>query len=360
MNRGTIDKLVAFADLAGFPARRKASELHGKLRGLGLGCYIERAAGGAEEAATVILDADGGADVLLGTMTQGQGHVTAYTQIVADRLGLDPARIRIHQGDTDVVARGVGTFGSRSLPVGGSALQRAIDKVVDGLTPLAAELLEAAAIDIEFRDAGFRIAGTDRVIDVPRVAKAFHERREMGQRLPGGLGADLSAHGTFQPVEPTFPNGCHACEVEIDPDTGEVAVLRYSCVDDFGNEINPLLVDGQMHGALAQGIGQALLEHFVHDESSGQPLTGSFMDYAMPRATDLPFFDLARNPDPCKNNPLGLKGCAEAGCIGAPPVVISAVLDALAPLGVKHIDMPATPYRVWKAIDDARNDKGSN
>lgn len=358
--KGTIDKLVAFADLAGFPARRQESEMRGKIRGLGLGCYIERAAGGAEEAATVILDADGGADVLLGTMTQGQGHVTAYTQIVADRLGLDPARIRIHQGDTDVVARGVGTFGSRSLPVGGSALQRAIDKVVDGLTPLAAELLEAAAIDIEFRDAGFRIAGTDRVIDVPRVAKAFHERREMGQRLPGGLGADLSAQGTFQPVEPTFPNGCHSCEVEIDPDTGEVAVARYSCVDDFGNEINPLLVDGQMHGALAQGIGQALLEHFVHDETTGQPLTGSFMDYAMPRAADLPFFDLARNPDPCKNNPLGLKGCAEAGCIGAPPVVISAVLDALTKFGVQHIDMPATPYRVWKAIDDARNDKGSN
>ncbi|MBN9498877.1 MAG: xanthine dehydrogenase family protein molybdopterin-binding subunit [Alphaproteobacteria bacterium] len=358
--KGTIDKLVAFADVAGFAARRKESETRGRLRGLGLGCYIERAAGGAEEAATVILDAEGGADVLLGTMTQGQGHVTAYTQIVADRLGLDPARIRIHQGDTDVVARGVGTFGSRSLPVGGSALQRAIDKVVEGLTPLAAELLEAAAVDIEFRDAGFRIAGTDRVIDVPRVAKAFHERRETGQRLPGGLGADLSAQGTFQPVEPTFPNGCHACEVEIDPDTGEVAVTRYSCVDDFGNEINPLLVDGQMHGALAQGIGQALLEHFVHDETTGQPLTGSFMDYAMPRAGDLPFFDLARNPDPCKNNPLGLKGCAEAGCIGAPPVVISAVLDALAPLGVKHIDMPATPYRVWKAIDDARQTKGSN
>lgn len=358
--KGTIDRLVAFADLAGFQARRRHSESRGKLRGFGLGCYIERAAGGAEEAATVILDAEGGADVLLGTMTQGQGHVTAYTQIVADRLGLDPARIRIHQGDTDVVARGVGTFGSRSLPVGGSALQRAIDKVVEGLAPLAAELLEAAAVDVEFRDAGFRIAGTDRVIDVPQVAEAFHARREMGQRLPGGLGADLSAQGTFQPVEPTFPNGCHACEIELDPETGQVALQRYVCVDDFGNEINPLLVDGQMHGALAQGIGQALLEYFVHHEATGQPLTGSFMDYAMPRAGDMPFFDLARNPDPCKNNPLGLKGCAEAGCIAAPPVLISAVLDALAPLGVDHIDMPATPYRVWKAIRDARNGKGTN
>ncbi|MCM0018678.1 MAG: xanthine dehydrogenase family protein molybdopterin-binding subunit [Tagaea sp.] len=350
--RGTLDRLVALADRAGFAARRARSEAAGRLRGFGLACYIERAAGGAEEAATVILDSDGGADVLLGTMTGGQGHVTAYTQIVADRLGLDPARIRIHQGDTDKVKRGVGTFGSRSLPVGGSALHRAIERLVENLTPAAAELLEAAVADIEFRDRGFVVVGTDRRVDVATLARSVSARR-----LPGGLGVDLSAQGTFQPVEPTFPNGCHACEVEIDPETGRTTLEAYTCVDDFGNEINPLLVDGQLHGGIAQGVGQALLERVVHDEN-GQVLTGSFMDYAMPRAGDLPMFLLARNPDPCRNNPLGLKGCAEAGTVCAPPVVIAAVLDALAKLGVDDIDMPATPFKVWAAIQQARHTHG--
>jgi aerobic carbon-monoxide dehydrogenase large subunit len=343
---GTLEKLVQIADLPGLNERRAASASAGRLRGFGLAYYIERAAGGAEEAATIVLDANGGADVMLGTMTAGQGHATAYTQIVANRLGLEPAHIRIHQGDTDVVARGVGTFGSRSLPVGGSALHRAVDRLIEIMRPLAADLLEANAADIEFNSAEFRIVGTDRRMSVAELAKSFHMQKAV---LPGSLGVDLSAQGTFQPVEPTFPNGCHACEVEIDPETGAVALRRYCAVDDFGNEINPLLVDGQVHGGIAQGVGQALLEHMVYD-LSGQLLTGSLMDYALPRADDLPHLNLVRNADPCRNNPLGLKGCAEAGAVCAPPAVIHAILDALAPLGVKDIDMPATPSRIWSAI----------
>jgi carbon-monoxide dehydrogenase large subunit len=350
---GSIGRIAELADLSGFPARRAESRRAGMLRGLGLAYYIERAAGGAEEAARIILDAEGGADVMLGTMTAGQGHATAYTQIVAERLGLDPSRIRIRQGDTDVVSRGVGTFGSRSLPVGGSALHHAVDRLVEILRPYAADLLEAAIGDIEFRDAHFVIAGTDLRIDVATIARHIHAKGASAERLPGSLGVDLSAQGTFQPVEPTFPNGCHACEVEIDPETGTTRLLRYSAVDDFGNEINPMLVDGQLHGGIAQGIGQALLENVVYD-AHGQLLTGSFMDYAMPRATEIPDIRLARNPDPCKNNPLGLKGCAEAGAVCAPPAVINALLDALAPLGVRELDMPATPQRVWTAIESAR------
>ncbi len=352
---GSVDRLAALADIAGFPARRAAARGRGALLGLGIAYYIERAAGGAEEGARLTLDAEGGADVMIGTMPAGQGHVTAYTQLVAERLGLEPARIRIHQGDTDVVSRGVGTFGSRSLPVGGSALRRAIDRMVEILHPHAGDLLEAAHADIEFRNTRFVVAGTDRSIGVAALATALHRRGLVGgdTRLPGSLGADLSAEGAFQPVEPTFPNGCHACEIEIDPETGSATLRRYCAVDDFGNEINPMLVDGQLHGGIAQGIGQALLEAVVHD-AHGQILTGSFMDYAMPRAADMPDMVLARNPDPCRNNPLGLKGCAEAGAVCAPPAVVNAVLDALAPLGVDAIDMPATPQAIWRAIESAR------
>ncbi len=351
----SVDRVTALADVAGFPARRAQARAQGRLLGLGMAYYIERAAGGAEEAARIVLDAEGGADVMIGTMPAGQGHVTSYTQIVAQRLGLDPARIRIHQGDTDLVARGVGTFGSRSMPVGGSALRRAAERIIEILHPHASERLEAAAADVEFRNARFVVAGTDRGIGVAEVAAALHRAAaaEGTGQLPGGLGADISAQGTFQPVEPTFPNGCHACEIEIDPETGEAKLRRYSAVDDFGNEINPMLVDGQLHGGIAQGIGQALLESVVHDPH-GQILTGSFMDYAMPRAADMPDIALARNPAPCLNNPLGLKGCAEAGAVCAPPAVINAILDALAPLGVGTIDMPATPQAIWNAIQKAR------
>jgi carbon-monoxide dehydrogenase large subunit len=354
-----LEKADLLADITGFAERRERAARAGRLRGMGVITYIERCAGGAEEAARVVLDGDGGADVMLGTMTAGQGHATAYTQMVASRLALDPAKIRIRQGDTDVVARGVGTFGSRSLPVGGSALHRAVDAVIEIARPIAAEMLEAAAVDIEFHAGRYFVAGTDRGIGITAVAR--HVAMQPGGslsddgRMRGSLGADLAADGTFKPMEPTYPNGCHVCEVEIDPQTGEAWLDRYTAVDDFGNEINPLLVDGQVHGGLAQGIGQGLLERVVYD-ANGQLITGSFMDYAMPRASDMPNIVLARSPHPCLNNPLGLKGCGEAGATAAPPAVMNAVLDALAPLGVTHMDMPATPERIWRAMEMARAD----
>ncbi len=354
-----LHKADVLADIAGFTARRAAAAQAGRLRGMGVITYIERCAGGAEEAARIMLDGDGGADVMLGTMTAGQGHATAYTQMVASRLALDPAKIRIHQGDTDVVSRGVGTFGSRSLPVGGSALHRAVDAVIEMARPIAADLLEAAVVDLEFHAGSYVVAGTDRAIPITEVAR--HAALQPGGslsddgRMRGSLGADLAADGTFKPMEPTYPNGCHVCEVEIDPETGEAWLDRYTAVDDFGNEINPLLVDGQVHGGLAQGIGQGLLERVVYDDD-GQLVTGSFMDYAMPRASDMPDIVLARSPHPCLNNPLGLKGCGEAGATAAPPAVMNALLDALAALGVTHMDMPATPERIWRAMELARTD----
>jgi len=349
-----LEKALRQADVAGFVARRAAAAGRGLLLGLGMSCYVERCAAGAEDAARVVLDGEGGADVMLGTMTAGQGHATAYTQMVAARLGLDPARIRIHQGDTDVVARGVGTFGSRSLPVGGSALHRAMEALIEKARPLAADLLEAAAADLEFEAGRFTVGGTDYAVTLAEVARRhLSALAATPERLRGSLGADLTADGAFKPVQPTYPNGCHICEVEVDPETGRTALVRYTATDDFGAEINPMLVDGQVHGGVAQGIGQALLERVVYD-ASGQLVSGSFMDYAMPRADDLPSLQLARRPERCPSNPLGVKGCGEAGATAAPPAVMNAVMDALAQVGVEEFDMPATPGRVWEAIRRAQ------
>lgn len=333
---------------ASFPERRSGSEASGLLRGFGAAAYVERAAGGAEEGARIELDDAGGADVMVGSMTAGQGHATAHIQLVSERLALDPARIRFHQGDTDRVARGVGTFGSRSLAVGGSALHRAVDTLVEKLKPVAAAVLECAEADIGFEKGVFSITGTDRRVRATELARLAH-----ADRLPGGLDCDPSADGAFQPAEPTYPNGMHTAEVEVDPETGTVRLVRYAAVDDFGNEINPMLVDGQVHGGVGQGAGQALMEQVVHDPDSGQLITGSFLDYAMPRAADFPDMTLSRAPTPCLNNPLGLKGCGEAGAICAPPAIMIAIMDALAPLGVSHVDMPATPFNVWRAIQAA-------
>ncbi|MDF1720566.1 MAG: xanthine dehydrogenase family protein molybdopterin-binding subunit [Minwuia sp.] len=339
------------SDFADFPARRGESESRGMLRGFGAAAYVERAAGGAEDAARIELDDDGGADLMLGTMTAGQGHATAHIQLVSERLALDPARIRVHQGDTDRVSRGVGTFGSRSLAVGGSALHRAVGTLVEKLTPTAAAVLECAAADLAFDKGAFSIIGTDRCVLVTELASLAH-----ADRLPGGIACDPSADGAFQPVEPTYPNGMHVAEVEIDPETGMVRLVGYAAVDDFGNEINPMMVDGQVHGGVGQGAGQALMEQVVYDPQSGQLTTGSFLDYAMPRATDFPDIKLTRAPTPCLNNPLGLKGCGEAGAICAPPSIMIAIMDALMPLGVTHVDMPATPHAVWRAIQAARGE----
>jgi carbon-monoxide dehydrogenase large subunit len=335
-----LDAALTRADRDGFAARKAAAARNGKLRGLGHAYYVEACGFGVGDAATVRIERDGGATVLVGNQSNGQGHETAYSQIVADRLGIDIGKVRVVQGDTDVIARGSGTGGSRALAEGGVACLRATDGVIEKGKEIAADKLEAAVADIEF-DAGlFRVAGTDRTLTLAAAAEA----------APSGLSAD----DQFKGEVPTFPNGCHVCEVEIDRDTGQLAILRYTVVDDFGTVVNPLLLRGQVHGGIAQGIGQAAIERCVYDPDSGQLTSGSFMDYALPRAGDLPALDIdIRDDVPCKTNPLGIKGAGEAGAVGAPPAVVNAVVDALAELGIHHIDMPVTPEKIWRAIRDA-------
>ena len=341
------------ADWAGFDARRAEAAARGKLRGIGLANAIEIAGGPAaspmEEGAELRFAPDGSATLLLGTHNHGQGHETAFRQIAATRLGLDPARLRIVFGDTGRVTHGRGTFGSRSIMAGGGAFVRTAEKVIERGRAIAAQMLEASLADIEFEDGVFRVAGTDRALGIEAAARASY----VAANLPPGEEFGLGASSIVAPKGATFPNGCHIAEVEIDPETGVVAVQRYTVVDDVGTVINPLLVKGQIHGGVAQGLGQILMETVAYDES-GQMLSGSFMDYAMPRAGDLCEVAVLSNPVPTAMNPLGAKGAGEAGTVGALPCLMSAILDALAPLGVHHLDMPATPERVWAAIQAAR------
>jgi len=337
-----MEDALARADAAGFPARRKEARTRGKLRGLGLATYIEACSGGPPEQATIQVRPDGKITVLIGTQTNGQGHQTSYQQILADRLGVPLEDVQIVQGDTDLIAFGQGTGGSRSIPVGGAVLAETARKIVDAARLRAADLLEAAALDVVFtlsEEGGrFEVVGTDRRVSFQDVARA--------------AGADASGYAfqetaRWAPAAATFPNGCHVCEIEVDIDTGQPEIVRYTVVDDFGTVLNPLLLEGQVHGGIGQGIGQALFENTVYDPQSGQLMTGSFMDYALPRADGLPFIDFHRNTVPCTTNPLGMKGAGEAGSIGAPPAVINALVDALAEFGVRHIDMPATPLKLW-------------
>jgi carbon-monoxide dehydrogenase large subunit len=341
---------VKLADVAGFPARREASRARGMLRGLGVVNAIERAAGAQPEFAEIRFAPSGSATLLMGTKNQGQGHETTFKQILHERLGLDPADVRYIDGDTDRVAFGMGTMGSRSTVIGGTALWTAADKVIAKGKKLAAKLLEAAEADIVFGDGRFTVAGTDRAVTLKEVARAAFQPAQ----LPPGLEPGLYETGTFSPKQDTWPNGSHVCEVEVDPDTGAVTLVGYVIVDDVGTVINPLTLKGQIHGGVAQGVGQALMEQVVYDGESGQLLTASFMDYAMPRADTLCAMHIQSNPVPTKLNPMGAKGAGEAGTVGALPVVICAVVDALAPLGVRDLDMPATGERVWRAIQDAR------
>ena len=345
-----MDKAVQMADVTGFPDRREASRRRGKLRGLAVVNAIERAASPQPEFAEIRFDASGGATVLMGTKSQGQGHETAFKQVLHERLGLDPHAVRYVDGDTDQVAFGTGTFGSRSAAIGGSALWLAADKVIAKGRRIAAHLLEAAEADIVFADGRFRVTGTDRGVTVPEVARAAFQPAQ----LPAGVEPGLYETATFVPKHDTWPNGCHVCEVEVDPDTGAVEVVAYVVVDDVGTVVNPLTLEGQIQGGVAQGAGQALMEEVVYDRQSGQLLTASFMDYAMPRADTLPDLVIGSNPVPTAANLLGAKGAGEAGTVGALPAVMNAVMDALAPLGVRHLDMPATPERVWQAIREAR------
>ena len=345
-----MDIALAHADWDGFPARRAEAAKRGRLRGIGIANAIEIAGGPfrapGEEGAEIRFDSAGDATLLVGSHNHGQGHETAFRQIAASFLGLKPSRVRVVYGDTDLVTHGKGTFGSRSIMAGGAALHRAADKVIARGKTIAAHLLEAAEIDIVFEAGRFSIAGTDRGIGIEDVARASYTPA----KLPPDREMGLGGAAIVTPTEATFPNGCHVCELEVDPDTGEIVVDRYTVVDDVGTVVNPLLVKGQIHGGVAQGLGQVLLEAIRYEAGSGQLLTGSFMDYTMPRATDLPPMAVYSSPSPTAMNPIGAKGAGEAGCVGALPVVAGALLDALAPLGVTYVEMPATAERVWQAI----------
>ena len=351
-----LDSALDRADSAGFPARREDAAAAGLLRGLGIANYVERCGGGAglSERSDLLVDADGTVTLLIGSMSNGQGHETAYSQILNETLGLPFEKIRVVQGDTDRIASGTGTGGSWSLPMGGGAVVRAVDRLIETAKPIAADSLEAAAADVEFRDGAFRVAGTDLAVSLAdTAARAAADGHLRSDGAPG-----LSAVAVYEPANNTFPYGTHLCEVEVDPETGAVRIVAYTAVHDFGQVLNPLLLAGQVHGGLAQGLGQALLEHTVYD-GEGQLLSGSFMDYCIPRADDLPDFEFEPWITPSPGNPLDIKGCGEAGAAGSPPALINAVLDALAAVGVEDFHMPATPERVWRAIRAARTSSGA-
>ena len=340
---------LKLSDYDGFAARRSNSSARGRLRGIGIAHYIENCGSGSRETGRMRVEADGSVTFTIGTQDNGQGHRTAYGQIIAERLGIDIARVRVIQGDTDLVATGMGTGGSRSLPIGGVSCDRATGNLIEKGKRIAAEVLEAAVADIEFGDGAFSIAGTDRSASLADIARAATDPAN----LPEGEEAGLTGEGAHGSTTYTFPNGCHVCEVEVDPETGQVALDRYAVVDDFGKVINPMLLAGQVYGGIGQGVGQALHENCVYDVD-GQLLSGSFMDYGLPRADDLPDIAFDYHEDaPCTTNPLGLKGSGEAGAVGAPPAIMNAILDALSERGVTAIDMPATPQSVWRAIREA-------
>ena len=351
------------ADYARFPERQEDCARRQRLRGIGIACFVEssgvapsKLAGalgartGFFESAEIRVDAMGGVTALLGTHSHGQGHATTYPQIIATLLGVPAEKVEIVEGDTGRVPYGTGTFGSRSMAVGGSALYRAAEKIIAKGKRLAAHLMEAAEDDVTFADAAFRVTGTDRCLSFEQIASAANS----AHNLPPGMEPGLHETAFYDPSAFAFSNGAHVCEVEIDPETGVVRLVGYWAVDDVGTVINPVIVEGQVHGGLAQGIGQALFETVAYDPETGQLFSASFMDYGIPRADDLPAFISETDPSqPCTHNPLGAKGCGESGAIGAPAAVMSAVLDALTPLGIKEFDMPATPDRVWRLIHAA-------
>ena len=341
-----MDMAVKLAGLDAYESRKAQSLARGKLRGFALVNAIERAAGPVLEFAEIRFNPSGTATILMGTKNQGQGHETVFKQILHEKLGLDPSEVQFIDGDTDKVAFGMGTNGSRSTVIGGSALVGAADKVIAKGRQIAAHLLEASPGDLAFANGTYTVAGTDKSIGLKAVARAAF----VPARLPPGVEGGLIETATFSPKTDTYPNGCHVCEVEVDPETGDVDLVAYSVVDDVGTVINPLTLKGQIHGGIAQGVGQALMEAVTYDAETGQLLGTSFMDYAMPRADTLCDMQVKSNPVPTSLNPLGAKGAGEAGTVGALPVVINAILDALSPLGVNELQMPASPDRVWTAI----------
>ncbi len=359
-----LDIALPLVDYPGFEQRRAESKARGKLRGIGFATYIEAcgiapsnvagalgARAGLYECAEVRFHPTGSVTVFTGSHSHGQGHETTFAQIVAERFGIPIENVEIVHGDTNKIPFGMGTYGSRSLAVGGSALVKAMDKVERKARKIAAHMLEAAETDIEVKEGRFTVAGTDKSLGIGDIAlQAYVPHNFPLDELEPGL----DEQAFYDPKNFTYPNGCHVCELEIDPDTGVTTIVSFAAVDDFGNVINPLIVEGQVHGGLVQGIGQALYENCVYDEESGQLITGSYMDYCMPRADDVPSFTVRYHEDqPCTHNPLGVKGCGEAGTIGAAAAVMNAVVDALADYGITHMDMPATPEKVWRVIRDA-------
>ena len=352
---GAMDKCMAAADWKGVGARKAASQKKGKIRGIGMACYVEACSGGGPENAWISVEPSGAVLVAIGTQSNGQGHETAYAQVTADRLGIDIEQVRVIQGDTDTIKSGGGTGGSRSIPVGSVCIDGAATDVINKGKKIAAQAMEASEADIEFAEGAFAIAGTDRRMTLFEVAAAANDPK----KRPAGIEAGgLNGTSGFTPPASTYPNGCHIAEVEVDPETGTVQVERYTIVDDFGTVLNPMMLQGQVHGGIGQGLGQALLENCSYDEN-GQLVTGSLMDYCLPRAGDVPTVAFDMNPVKCKTNPLGLKGCGEAGAIGAPPTIINALVDALQPYGVRHIDMPATPEKVWAAIQAGQSKRAA-
>jgi aerobic carbon-monoxide dehydrogenase large subunit len=335
----TLDMALARADVDGFAGRRRESEARGRRRGLGFAYHIKGTGGSPHENVEIRFDPAGTVSLYTGTQTIGQGHHTTFPQIVGDLLGLETGLVRLCEGDTDLIPRGGGHGSSRSTYMAGTAIFRAVEEIIAKGTEIASRMLEAAAGDIIFEDGMFAVAGTDRAIGLLEVAARARE-----------AGAPLDTYHAWTRDWMTFPNGAHVVEIEIDPDTGVVEIARYTAVDDYGVVVNPMIAAGQAHGAITQGIGQALLERTAHDPGNGQPLAASFMDYALPRADDVLSYDLALNPTRCTTNPLGVKGCGEAGVVAGPPAIANAIVDALAPYGVTHFDGAATPGRVWRAM----------
>jgi carbon-monoxide dehydrogenase large subunit len=338
------------ADVKGFARRKRESRKRGKVRGLGVGSFLEVTAPPSKEMGGIRFEADGTVAIITGTLDYGQGHAAPFAQVLSESLGVPFERIRLLQNDSDELLAGGGTGGSKSIMHSGTAIVEASGKVIEQGKQIASHVLEASAADIDFAQGRFVIAGTDRAIGIMELA----ERLRAGLKLPEGVPSTLDVrHVSDGPGASTYPNGCHVCEVEVDPDTGVIEVVKYVSVNDFGTVINPLIVEGQLHGGVIQGVGQALMEMTVYD-GDGQFLTGSFMDYALPRASDSPEVTVINHPVPAKTNVLGVKGCGEAGCAGSLTSVMNAIAHALSEFGIRHMDMPATPYRVWRAIQDAR------
>jgi len=348
-----FNKAIEQADLAGFAKRKKESRKRGKLRGIAVGSYLEITAPPSAELGKIVFEADGTVRVITGTLDYGQGHATPFAQVLAAQLGVPFESIRLTQGDSDIVHTGNGTGGSRSITASGAAIVEASKLVIEKGKQAAAHVLEASAGDMEFANGHFTIAGTDRSIAIMDLAATLRNAP-----MPDGAPSSLDVDHTIQGVPSTFPNGCHVAEVEVDPDTGVVRIVNYTGINDFGTVINPMIVAGQVHGGVAQGIGQALMECVAYDDN-GQPVTGSFMDYALPRAGDIPPMTLGDLPAPATSNPLGTKGCGEAGCAGSLATIVNAALNALADEGVTSIDMPLTPEKVWRAIQDGRKAKSA-